>query len=306
MADYLVNGAMMVNEITFCDGTCLSGVIGGGAVYAAAGVGLWSDRVILAAGCGEDGDSFFFQWMERYGLTKDGIRVKGKKTNHFFLRYHEDGSYEEGLLGQEETDWNRIDFMTLTPEEMEPYYGDIRGMYNIMDIDLDYWERMGRFKETYGFQIMWEVATATADREHLEDFYRILPMVDFYSLNLKEARNLFGIQEEGELTAHMAGLGVPVYFRVGVRGAYVIDRERQVFVPSYITQGEMDPTGCGNSSTAAAMAGLVEKRSFEEIGAMAAVAASYNARQYGPPAFMNRERRSEAETLVRMIVENQK
>ena len=53
-ADYLVNGAMMVNEITFCDGKKLSGVIGGGAVYAAAGAGLWSERVLLAAGCGEN------------------------------------------------------------------------------------------------------------------------------------------------------------------------------------------------------------------------------------------------------------
>ena len=304
MADYLVNGAMMVNEITFCDGKRLSGVIGGGAVYAAAGAGLWSDSVILAAGCGEDGDCFFSQWMDRYGLVRDGIRVKGKRTNHFFLRYHEDGSYEEGLLGQGETDWSQIDFMTLSPEEMEPYYKNLRGMYNIMDIDRDYWERMGRYKEIYGFPIMWEVATATADREHLEDFYRILPMVDFYSLNLKEALSLFGIQEEEKLIAHMAGLGVPVYFRVGVRGAYVIDQNRQVFAPSYITPGEVDPTGCGNASTAAAMTGLVEKRSFEEVGAMAAVAASYNARQYGPMAFMNQERRSEAEKLVNMILKN--
>ena len=78
----------------------------------------------------------------------------------------------------------------------------------------------------------------------------------------------------------------------------------QVFAPSYITPGEVDPTGCGNASTAAAMTGLVEKRSFEEVGAMAAVAASYNARQYGPMAFMNQERRSEAEKLVNMILKN--
>lgn len=305
MADYLVNGALMVNDIMFCDGTWLSGVIGGGAVYAAAGAGLWSDKVILAAGCGEDGEMLFFDWMECYGLSREGIQLKGEKTNHFFLKYHDDGSYEEGLLGEQETDWNQIDFMTLTPEEMEPYYRGIRGMYNIMDIDLDYWKRMGYFKKKYGFQIMWEIATATADQNHLEDFYRILPMVDFYSLNLKEARCLFGIQEERELLDHMSRLGVPVYFRVGVRGAYLADREKQVFVPSYITPGEVDPTGCGNSSTAAAMVGLVEKRSLQETGTMAAVAASCNARQYGPPAFMNQTRRREAEDIVRMILNNQ-
>jgi len=301
-ADYLVNGAMMVNEITFCDGKKLSGVIGGGAVYAAAGAGLWSERVLLAAGCGEDGGEYFFPWMDSYGLIRDGVQIKGKKSNRFFLRYHEDGSYEEGLLGQEETDWSQIDFMTLAPEEMEPYCRDIKGMYNIMDIDVDYWAGMDDIKKKYGFHIMWEVATATANQEHLEDFYRILPTVDYYSLNLKEARSLFGLQEEREVIAHMAGLGVPVYFRVGVRGAYLIEGERIRFMPSFISPGEVDPTGCGNASTAAAMVGLVERRNPEEICAMAAVAASFNARQYGPQSCMNEEKRKEAETLAAKIV----
>ena len=161
---------------------------------------------------------------------------------------------------------------------------------------------MDDIKKKYGFHIMWEVATATANQEHLEDFYRILPTVDYYSLNLKEARSLFGLQEEREVIAHMAGLGVPVYFRVGVRGAYLIEGERIRFMPSFISPGEVDPTGCGNASTAAAMVGLVERRNPEEICAMAAVAASFNARQYGPQSCMNEEKRKEAETLAAKIV----
>lgn len=290
----------MVNEITFCDGKKLPEIIGGGAVYAAAGAGLWSDSVILAAGCGSDGEHFFFDWMDRCGLIRDGVCVKGEKTNHFFLRYREDGSYAEGLLGEEETDWNRIDFMTLSPKEMEPYCKEIRGMYNIMDIDPDYWAEINGIKKKYRFKIMWEVATA--DRDHLEDFYRILPVVDYCSLNVKEARSLFGIEEEQALITHMAGLKVPVYFRVGVRGAYVIDGEHQVFVPSYITPGEVDPTGCGNASTAAAMVGLTEGRGLRKTGAMAAVAASYNARQYGPPAYMDAKRRKEAADIVKSML----
>ena len=44
----------------------------------------------------------------------------------------------------------------------------------------------------------------------------------------------------------------------------------------------MDPTGCGNCSTAAAMVGMAEGFEPARIAAFANVAADYNALQLGP------------------------
>lgn len=299
--DYVVNGALMVNELSFYDGQIKKNIIGGGAVFATEGVKLWNDKVLLLAGCGKDYRLYFSEWLDKNNLSDIGFLCKWDKTNSFYLKYHSDGSYEEGLLNQQETHWDEIDFMLVSPSEMESFCQDIKGMYITMDIIKEYWEKVYLLKQKYNFKIMWELATASAVFENYLDFVSIIKMVDIYSLNLNEARKLFGLQKEEEIIRHIIRLGVPAYFRVGIKGAYMVMDGKAVFTAAYIGENEKDPTGCGNSSTAAAMVGFVEGYSLKETAAMAAVTAAYNAKQFGPYPCFDGNVREQAWRIVKQL-----
>ena len=69
-------------------------------------------------------------------------------------------------------------------------------------------------------------------------------------------------------------------FRVGHRGAYVVTKEDVIYLPP-APGPVVDPTGCGNSSTAAALYAYCQGEDPLMVGIMANVTSSINIRQYG-------------------------
>ena len=85
-------------------------------------------------------------------------------------------------------------------------------------------------------------------------------------------------------------------FRVGERGAYVVTPTDVIYLPP-APGPVVDPTGCGNTSTGAALYAYAEGMSPLMVGILANVASSMNIRQYGIiPDFA--EVRTEAEAMV--------
>ena len=80
--------------------------------------------------------------------------------------------------------------------------------------------------------------------------------MDYYSLNRPESFDLFGVKTEEAAIEKMQQIGVPCFYRVGKRGAYFIKDGEVAFEPSVELGPQMDPTGCGNSSTAACFAAM--------------------------------------------------
>jgi sugar/nucleoside kinase (ribokinase family) len=78
----------------------------------------------------------------------------------------------------------------------------------------------------------------------------------------------------------------------------MIQNGQAVFLASIGTENTVDPTGCGNNSTAAALVGFAEGLSMRETLAMANISASYNARQYGPWPLVTPQVRREAKDLL--------
>ena len=146
---------------------------------------------------------------------------------------------------------------------------------------------------------MWEVTPVTylGITEYYDEFMEYLQKCDIYSLNRFEAFVIFGVDTDEEVIERIKALGKPCYYRIGTEGAYMITASDTVKIPmiSVVPRDEeIDPTGCGNSSTAAAMWAFCEGYDPLMIGLIAGVAAAYNVRQYGPWPDMSEEVRAEA------------
>ena len=85
-----------------------------------------------------------------------------------------------------------------------------------------------------------------------------------------------------------------ILFRVGTKGLYSIADGKSYFVPCRRYNGSpVDPTGCGNSSTATGGMAFIEGYHPLMCGIMANLTAHYNVRQYGPVLHMTKDLRDE-------------
>jgi sugar/nucleoside kinase (ribokinase family) len=136
-------------------------------------------------------------------------------------------------------------------------------------------------------KLMWELLPSDCDAPNRHAAIRkLIQRIDVYSLNLPESMVLFGTTSEADSIAAIIALGTPCLFRVGTRGAYMIQDGRAWFAPSYDLDATVDPTGCGNCATGTALYGYAQGLHPLRTVVMANLAAALNARQYGPyPAF---------------------
>ena len=72
-----------------------------------------------------------------------------------------------------------------------------------------------------------------------------------------------------------------LFLRAGEKGSYVIADGKATFVPSVLVGDVVDPTGCGNCSTAVALYAWMETRDPLMTGIMANISAAYNLLQSG-------------------------
>lgn len=110
-----------------------------------------------------------------------------------------------------------------------------------------------------------------------------LEMVEFFSVNLREEREMFGVESGQDAFRAIRATGKICGLCMGTRGSVVIMPGKPVaFFPSTGLDATVDPTGCGNCSTAAVMVGIAKGFSPAHVAASANVAADCNARQLGP------------------------
>ena len=126
-----------------------------------------------------------------------------------------------------------------------------------------------------------------------------------YSVNYPEAKALFHVAAEEEAVQKITELGTPCFLRMGSKGSCMIAQGKAEFAKS-LTIGEIvDPTGCGNCSTAAAMYGWCEGNSLYETAMIANISAAYNLLQYGPYPEITEKVRVQARQLLKERMERQ-
>jgi sugar/nucleoside kinase (ribokinase family) len=282
--DYLITGCTRINAINFPDGRTVKGFLGG-ALFAVNGIKPFSDDVLLITTAGPDFDNYYGNYFRENQLSKTGIQFNLPKTEYTILDYTPDGRWwEYSKYGEDfEQSWARE---ALIKAEFVSKYADqtTRGIYFESAVREPLWQNLDEIRAAApNAKIMWELSTGDCENPQVKDaVLALIGKLDMYSVNLPEAMHLFGTQSEAESIRVIQAVGKPCFFRVGERGAYLIDEKGAWFAPAIDTHLSVDATGCGNCSTGTALFGFCEGYHPLLTVIMANLAASLNAQQYGP------------------------
>lgn len=158
----------------------------------------------------------------------------------------------------------------------------MKGVYLAQNADRTFWSRLGAVKLRDGFKLMWEIEAPWCHPYYMKDIQEICETyVDAFSINIQEAQLLFNCAGEEACIQNLQQLKVSfTLFRVGSKGLYVVTPDEAIML-SPAPGPVVDPTGCGNTSTGAALYAFGEGHDPLMIGIMANVGASMNIRQYG-------------------------
>ena len=292
--DYLIAGNVMLDKVVFLDASSPdSEHIGGPATFAYSGVRIWTDSVMQCSNVGADYSTLFKPWLQANRVETAGFKIACDRCNHSVMHFVDQGGEFAGPLQRQETEaehwlkndaWQDFGYMKTRPEDIDHFTrgASVKGVYVAQNADRIYWTKLRDIKKRDRFKLMWEIEGPWAHRHYLDDIADICrDTVDVFSINLSEAQALFACEGDAACIEGLRQLEVDLtLFRVGKRGLYVVTREQALYPPP--APGPIvDPTGCGNTSTGAALYAYTEGLDALMVGVMANVAASQNIRQYG-------------------------
>lgn len=296
---YIIVGPTIVNDIVFEDGSKSKGHIGG-SIFCLAGVKLWEDSCLYLSNVGEDFPQYYGKWMDANHCTYEGLQYILPHTQYTELVYDKEGLHSEMSVygSEEEALVEKLDYITAS--QIAQYCKeDTKGIYIEASEVNPFWKELDTIRQKSGAKIMWEIPTSaamTAGRH--EKVLACIKKTDMYSINLPEAKSLFSVNSEAEAVRIIQNLHVPCFFRVGKKGSYMIAGGEAEFADSVLAGEIVDPTGCGNCSTAAAMYAWCEGCGLRDTARMANIAAAYNLLQYGPYPLLDEKVREEAVKLL--------
>ena len=285
--DYIVFGNVMLDTVRLVNGVeSERESIGGPATFAYSGIKLWTDNVMQSSRVGEDYHLLFDPWIKKNQVFTDGYEVVVEHCNRSYLVYLPDGTYTGDETKERfRSDWHQdFGYMKTSPEQIEKWTqgNAVRGIYVAQSVDTVWWKKLKQIKARDGFKVMWEIEGPSSYHRYMPEVLNAMENVDIFSINIQEARNLFNVETEEECIRELQKMPVDMtLFRVGKKGVYSITPTEVYFVPSAPVDREIDPTGCGNTSTGAALYAYCEGKDALMVGIMANVASAQNIRQYG-------------------------
>lgn len=318
---YIVEGWTITNRLSGKDGKVISDIMGGSGLYAFSAVRMCTDDCLFVSSVGSDVDDYYGKWFKDNNISKKGLFYQLDKTMYNDLKYFPDGSYiEYSIYGKHYTDEQLYDMRKSglvflgeeDPEEIKkqvvsayniaPFMDDAKGIYTCQDLNDEKNEIYLEHKKG-GCKNMWEIPATSIEPFHqiylkqgIAGLKHAMRCVDILSINRNECAIIFGVNKDKEIISLLHELDMPVYYRVGIDGAYMIVDRKDYFVPMISTveaDKEIDPTGCGNSSTGAVLWAWCEGYDPLMTCIIGNVVASYNVRQYGPYYDLSDETRSE-------------
>lgn len=278
--DYMIVSTAVTDEVTEADGTKAGCFLGGAGIYALSGIRFWTKDAVLVTGIGEDFDETYRKWFRRSKCREEGLLVKDAHTAISHVQYHRDGERTE----HSEHGAVHYRHMEAEAEELEPFFAEAKGVYIFKDMPENYWKKIIMSRKKYRFRLMWEINAEAAIPEKAGDVRRLAEHCDMFSLNKTEAMQLLQTSSLAAVIDKLLTWKVSmIYLRAGKKGAYVLTNGKVYQIPSEEQVLVKDPTGAGNSSTAAVMYGFCEGFSPEECGIMGSISAARAIEQYGPP-----------------------
>lgn len=293
---YAAIGAFFSNKVVYPGGQTVGPYMGGAGLYALSGI-LWGTSNALQIGpAGTDFDRYFAGWFRQNHIPTHALWPIGEKNEMSVVTYTEDGRYTCSSAYGQEFRSMLMPMLKMPLDKVRPFLEGVTGFYSCGGWSREECRQLLDMKEKTGAAMMWEMPT------HMESFpveevaFRV-EASEVWSLNRSESFRLFGVDSEEKAIDAIEKLGKPCYYRVGKRGAWMIAGGERAFAPivhSVPAQQEVDATGCGNSSTGAALWAWIEGFSPMQTCVWGNVAASFTVRQFGPYPLIDDEARHQA------------
>lgn len=280
---YIVVGPVIIDEME--TGPRHTRLVPGGVLYALAGARTWTSDCLLVTNAGSDFGEVCGRWMSDNHLSTRGVRIALERTKRSRLRYVDGGLFDEEPvfdLAQHER-IQRQDRRT-ADQLLQAVDTATRGVYVEAADDDPLWHDGRVIALARRIPLMWEVQTRSALEPARRDRTRAVARdVGLFSVNLPEACALFGVSTEDAAVEAALAFGVPCYLRVGAHGSYLLAGGEAHHEPGLTLSEVVDPTGCGNASTAAALVGLGDGVAAADVPRMGNIAAAFVLQQFGPP-----------------------
>jgi sugar/nucleoside kinase (ribokinase family) len=295
-----VTFALIIDDIVFPDGRTAMGVLGGGGPQTAFGMRLWTDRVGLVSGVGQDLPAEARAWLEASGIDLAGLRHSDRwPTPRAWQVMEADGQRTQvwripgPAIGAQ---------LGRSLDKLPPAYRQARAFHigvhpeGADQVFIAALRGLGAIVSIEPFR--------PAERPLSDDEIRALVSAgQIFSPNLQEAQSIVGSGEPLELIRRLAQAGAEIVaLRQGADGAtvYRADRGETWYIPA-IETAVVDPVGAGNTFCGAFLAGWVQSGDARLAGLYGVIAASFLVEQVGLPGVSGEAKRQRSEETKRRL-----
>lgn len=274
MIDLVTVGWLTIDDIVLPDYTCKPNVLGGGALYSAAGALIWNDHVGVHSVTGRKYFDDVLGRISARGLDATGINAI------------EGNGLELWLLHETASDKQQIPRLSSsTAAEMDSGRGPLPATYRgAHGFHIAPQSPDGSFENLRELRALAPKAAITldvladgyVDAKRYQDL-AFLDDLDAFLPSEAEVLRIFGASDLVAWVAEQAERhGCHVAVKLGEAGSLVCDRAsgRLYRVPTYPAD-VLDTTGAGDAFCGGFLAGMIEGRAVEECAAMGTVSASY-------------------------------
>ncbi|MBR3227092.1 MAG: carbohydrate kinase family protein [Erysipelotrichaceae bacterium] len=188
---------------------------------------------------------------------------------------------------------------------MERHSKDTEGLYLFIEpYYKHFYKELKKIKDKHGFKVMYEIGILKGDeydRDYIREILDILKP-EMASLNHNESCEFFETDDLETIFNNIYDMGFDMFFyRAGKKGSYVLSDHKAYFIPAIDITGKesIDPTGCGNSSTAASMWAWLNTHDPVMTGILANIVGGYNVASAGIIDDLSLETRKEALKLAK-------
>jgi ribokinase len=287
-----------------------NGLMGGNALYSAAGAALWSDSVGLWAKIGQNYPEIWTDELKKRGLAASGlIDVPGEQDHRTFYAYTPDGSrfdtnpevhyarigqmppealdgYVDSTPGQDDPDG--FDPLLIRPSDWPGAYSNVIGVH-LAPMALSSHLRLPKFlREQRVELITLDPGERYMVPHNLEHIKSILSDIDIFLPSKQEVGSLLGTAIDMETAAsRFINWGVSVVvIKGGSEGVFFLNREApevQKYAPFHnrVDKRVVDVTGAGDAFCGGLLLGLLRSDDYHTAVLYGLVSSSMVLEGYG-------------------------
>ncbi len=267
-------GAIFIDDIVQPDGQTFMERLGGGVVHALMGAAIWNERPGIVAITGYDLPDSIRTHLEKHLDTRGLCSIDQPQIRAWQIFEH-DGTRRELYRAP-----NSAPFIAgAQPNDLPVDYRNCRAFYLLQGVD-----GIRAWRQAVDGIVLWEPLQQMMSSGHRAMIREVLKneQIDIISPNLAEAQAVYGQLSAVELVEAMFTDGARmVALRMGEQGSLVANRNERYRIPAVPVHQVLDQTGAGNTYCGAFLLGIMQEKTLQEAGFMAAVAASFCLEQVG-------------------------